>query len=445
MADACVPALLQDFCIEAERAAAAHFARLTVNSEGILASLLEALDHNRTEKTCGQILTAVAAMAQSLGDNAELESPNNGVSGRGGGMLATLRKGLPAVARAVATVMECTARGVYTWKERKAALEVVIAFAALQDLRGQDGHPLGEHRARLIQGSLRCKRDSVAAVREAALGALAALEASETPDATPTGFCNSLSGARRSGAGMGGANIGEHYLKGGSNRTQMKHNLDRILVKVGKRGTVKEEPRSATAATDITGKYGVKDYRDIPQQVRASSSPRVRAGADTVSSLPQVLLDRRGECVPSPRTDPRGKPDGAIRARRSLFHEARDAPLYPNDKRLEDEELPDRVPRERDASNRGAATPVAHAADPGNLHSPRERVQDNNTRLLQHLHDKTDGIAIALHSLEQRLVGDKDKHFMVENINARSFKTRQFCSCCNTLYDLVMPNRCEPP
>lgn len=413
MADTCVLALLQNFCAEAERAVAAHFSRLTVNSEGILASLLEVLDHNRTEKTRDQILTAVAAMAQSVGDNAELECPDNGVSGRGGVMLATLRKGLPAVVRAVATVMECTAKGAYTWKERKAALEVVVAFAVLQDLRGPDGHPLGEHRARLIQGSLRCKRDSVATVREAALAALAALEASETLEAKPTGFRNNLRGARRSGAGMGGASMGEHYLKGRSNHTQIMQNLDEVLVKVAKRGAVKEGPPSAAAAADIARKDGVKDYRDIPKHARANSSPRVRAGADTAGSLQQVLLDRRGECVPSPRTDPRARRAGVIRARRSLIQEAIDASLDPNDKCLKDEELPDRIPQELDASKRGEATPVSHAMDHGNLYSPCEMEQDDNTRLLQHLHDKTDGIAIALHSLEQRLVGDKDEDFMV--------------------------------
>lgn len=424
MADACVSALLQDFCTEAERAAAAHFARLTVNSEEILASFLEALDHKRTEKTRGQILTAVAAMAQSLGDNADLENPDNGVSatsGRGGGILATLRKGLPAVARAVVTIMECTTRGAYTWKERRAALEVVIAFAALQDLRGPDGHPLGEHRARLIRGSLRGKRDSVAAVREAALGALAALEAPETkhscsrrktPDATSTGFCKNLGVARRFGTGMGGANTGEHYLKGGSNHTQMKRNLDEIPAKVAERGTVKEPP-STTSAAEIPGKDGDEDYRDIPQCAHANSPPRVRAGADTAGNLTQALFDRRGECVPPQRTGPRTRLTGAIRARRSLSQEARDAPLDPNIKHLEDEELHDRIPREPDAGNRGAATPVAHAADAGNPRFPRDGVQDDNTRLLQHLHDKTDGIAIALHCLEQRLVEDMDKNVMV--------------------------------
>eukprot|EP00903_Cladosiphon_okamuranus_P007632 g7401.t1 len=185
----------EDFCARINHAQAAHHAKLTVNSEEILASLLEALGNGRSEATRGQLFDATAALAQSialhgrgdLGDSNGIPkiSAAEAATSRGlEGIPATLRKGLPAIARAVLEVLDCPVRRAYTWKERKAALGVISSLAALADLRGACG-PLGEHRAKLIQGASRGKHDSVAAVREAAIEALVALEATEADEGKP--------------------------------------------------------------------------------------------------------------------------------------------------------------------------------------------------------------------------------------------------------------------
>ena len=182
---------LQEFCAEIELAEAAHHARLTVNSEEILACLLESLDSGRSEGTRAELFNAVAAMARSCAIHGhppttpgrvpigtELETE---LEVEAGGLSATLGKGLPAIAHAVSAVLGCPLRRAFAWKERKAALDLIAALAVLGDLRGPEG-PLGEHRLRLIQGATRGKRDSVAAVREAAVRALEALGAACTED-----------------------------------------------------------------------------------------------------------------------------------------------------------------------------------------------------------------------------------------------------------------------
>ena len=185
----------QDFCGRVARAQVAHHARLTVNSEEILASLLEALGNGRSEATRGQLFDATAALAQSFEahggqdldelDGARKTSAADAATGRGlRGIPATLKKGLPAVVRAVLVVLECPVRRAYTWKERKAALEVISSLAVLTELRGAQG-PLGEHRTKLIRGASRGKHDSVAAVREAAIESLVALEATEADESKP--------------------------------------------------------------------------------------------------------------------------------------------------------------------------------------------------------------------------------------------------------------------
>lgn len=191
-----VDAQPQDFCARINHARAAHHARLTVNSEEILASLLEALGNGRSEATRGQLFDATAALAQSfalhggedLQDSDAAPTTSAGGSaatGRGlDGIPATLKKGLPAIARAVLEVLDCPVRRAYTWKERKAALETITSLATLAELRGTHG-PLGEHRAKLIQGASRGKHDSVAAVREAAIESLLALEATQADEGKP--------------------------------------------------------------------------------------------------------------------------------------------------------------------------------------------------------------------------------------------------------------------
>lgn len=206
----------QDFCVGVNLAKAAHHARLTVHSEEALASLLEALGNGRSEATRGQLFDAIAAMANSCAtyEGDELEpsdvTPKTAAAADGGGLrgiAATLKKGLPAIVRAVLQVLDCPVRRAHTWKERKAALEAIVSLAVLTHLRGAEG-PLGEHRAKLIQGSTRGKHDSVAAVRGGASEALVALEATEAEEGK--GDCrrpvSAPAGARP--LGWGGSGVG---------------------------------------------------------------------------------------------------------------------------------------------------------------------------------------------------------------------------------------------
>lgn len=151
-----------------------------MNSEEILAYLLEALDSNRSEGTRAQLFNAIGAMARSCSTHEnQLETSNFfSTAATLSGLSATLTKGLPAIVGAILVVLECPIRRSYTWKERKATLELVVSLTTLIEFRGPEG-PLGEHRAKLIIGSIRGKHDSAAAVREVASQALEALEAVE--------------------------------------------------------------------------------------------------------------------------------------------------------------------------------------------------------------------------------------------------------------------------
>lgn len=194
-------------------AQAAHHAKLTVHSEEILASLLEALGNGRSEGTSGQLFDAITAMANSCatyeGDELEhLDAVFETAAAAGdGGMLrgisATLKKGLPAIVRAVLQVLDCPVRRAHTWKERKAALDVIVSLAALTHLRGAEG-PLGEHRAKLVQGSAKGKHDSVASVRGAASEALVALEATEAEEGNGENRRSVLTPASARPLGWGG-------------------------------------------------------------------------------------------------------------------------------------------------------------------------------------------------------------------------------------------------
>ncbi len=183
----------QGFCERVHLAHTAHHARLTANSEEVLAALLEALANGRSEATRGPLFDAVAALAHSCaahGDcdpattDATAETTASATGRELRGISATLKKGLPAIVRAVAEVLTCPVRRAYTWKERKAALEVISSLAVITGLRGSEG-PLGEHRAKLIEGATTGKHDSVAAVREAAGRSLLALEATESGEGRP--------------------------------------------------------------------------------------------------------------------------------------------------------------------------------------------------------------------------------------------------------------------
>ena len=183
----------QGFCERVHLAHTAHHARITANSEEILASLLEALANGRSEGTRGQLFDAIAALAHSHAAYGEHDPATSDTIPKAAttaicrelsGIPATLKKGLPAIARAVMEVLQCPVRRAYTWKERKAALEVITSLALLAELRGSEG-PLGEHRAKCVEGAVRGKHDSVAAVREAAGRSLFALEATDAEEGRP--------------------------------------------------------------------------------------------------------------------------------------------------------------------------------------------------------------------------------------------------------------------
>lgn len=242
----------QDFCIGVNLAKTAHHARLTVHSEEVLASLLEALGNGRSEATSGQLFDTMTAMANSCATyEADELAPSGEVlkkaeAADGGtlkGISATLKKGLPAIVRAVLHVLDCPVRRSHTWKERKAALDMVTSLAVLNYLRGAEG-PLGEHRAKLIQGSTRGKHDSVAAVRGAASEALVALEATDLeegkgqnrrPVSAPTGARALGWGGRAVGTPAAEARqnfrVGERLESACTRKTTNRDKLHRAVMK----------------------------------------------------------------------------------------------------------------------------------------------------------------------------------------------------------------------
>eukprot|EP00752_Nemacystus_decipiens_P002970 g2759.t1 len=291
----------EDFCARINLARVAHHARLTVNSEEILASLLDALGNGRPEATRAQLFDAIAALAQSFAlyggpdlqdSDAALETSaaEAAASRRLNGIPSTLQKGLPAIARAILEVLDCPVRRAYTWKERKAALEVTTSLAVLTELRGTHG-PLGEHRAKLIQGASRGKHDSVAAVREAAIEALAALEATEADEGKPEvrrpfsapagvgGFASEMARKfRKEERGAGGKGVG----------TSMKSKTLDSVVRKAERAKIAatEAPQHETPEGDREPVEG-----DILRSRRERE--RKREGAEAADTL-----------VPAERTPP---------------------------------------------------------------------------------------------------------------------------------------------
>lgn len=298
----CSEKLPQDFCSDIKRAEVAHFVRLAVNSEEVLASLLEALDSNRSEGTRAQLLNAIASMAHSRANHEiDLETPNEISTATGcTGLSATLVKGLPAVASAVVAVMNCPARRTFTWKERQAAMEVVVAFAVLQDLRGPEG-PLGEHRAKSIQASIIGKRDSVGAVREAAARSLAALEATEAErsrkDKTQ-GMASSGLGFLGAGVGRGvGATDGKtktSYRAGATVDSKFLHKkktLDGLIAKA-ERATTKDVPDAAEHHAEDRARHGRQDHQPKPHD---------KAGQDDTHTLQDVSPTNQASSAPEYR------------------------------------------------------------------------------------------------------------------------------------------------
>ncbi|CAM9948679.1 unnamed protein product [Scytosiphon promiscuus] len=266
----------EDFCARASRAQAAHHNKVTVYSEEILASLLEALSNGRSQATRSYLFKAMVAMADSCVVHAEGgQSPatlmNSTVAAEmrePRGMVATLKKGLPAIVRAVLEVLECPVRRVYTWKEREAALEVITSLAVLVDLRGVEG-PLGEYRAKLIQGATKGKHDSVAAVRKAASESLSVLQATDAekqrrashafvPGRARMAFKWSGSGAATA-ATAATHQAGKRRLSGDVGKAVACKTLD---------GALKKAERREIAAADVRqhASQESQDSRDVDQE-----------------------------------------------------------------------------------------------------------------------------------------------------------------------------------
>ncbi|CAM9858287.1 unnamed protein product, partial [Ectocarpus sp. 13 AM-2016] len=296
----------EDFCTGVSLAQASHHVRLTVNSEEILASLLEALGNGRSEATRAQLFNAMAAMARSCVTHGDTElQPETGTPkmvmatapGVVRGISATFKKGLPAVARAVLDVLNSPVRRAYTWKERQAALEVIASLAVLVDLRGVQG-PLGEHRAKFVQGATRAKHDSVAAVREVARKSLAALEATDAEEGTrkhrPHVFPEASGGPHtRGGTGVGVSSVGMRQRvrpeKTGESKVVRKHivipKTDGVVPEVWRAGECMNESLQVKLK-------GNQDSREMDTRDRWEREAEVAEGekltADRTSAVSSV-------------------------------------------------------------------------------------------------------------------------------------------------------------
>lgn len=417
---------LQEFCVRINHAQTAHHARLTVNSEEILASLLEALGNGRSEGTRGQLFDATAALARSFtthgGEDREHSDPALKTSPAEVGTVhglegipASLKKGLPAISRAVLEVLHCPVRRAHTWKERKASLEVITSLAVLSDLRGTHG-PLGEYRAKLIEGASRGKHDSVAAVREAAVESLVALEATEAeegkreirrPHSAPVGvgrFAGSATEmARKFGAGERGVG------KDAGTLVKTKA-LDSIIRKAEKaKFAAAKAHRNETECDQESPEDGMKSRQQRKgEAVEAvdclvpadSTSPTLPTGQN---AMPATAREQQAPSQSSPGNleTPLHAVGGNGNARKSDHPNTADrrdsTPLFPEniDPREPDgvtSESPERVDRQSsedkaplprvhdeaagpDAKERGVSMPSRRSAGPEVMRAPVEEVE----------------------------------------------------------------------
>lgn len=300
---------LQDFCERIYLAHTAHHARVTANSEELLAALLEAMANGRSEATRGPLFDAVAALAHSCAAHGDCDpatpdataEPTASATGRElSGISATLKKGLPAIVRAVAEVLHCPVRRAYTWKERKAALEVISSLAPFTGLRGPEG-PLGEHRRKLVDGAIRGKRDSVAAVREAAGRSLLALEATEAEEGRPhtTRPFSAPAGAGR--PGWRGKGAGARPMESGRARSEEERGESRNPRNAARskalNGVVRKAARTERAAADTSrsksaGSRGPPEAGDDRLQWQTEST--TRASEDQAVAGPASLALSEG-------------------------------------------------------------------------------------------------------------------------------------------------------
>lgn len=276
----------QEFCAQVKLGQAAHYAKLCLNSEEVLASLLEALDDARSKGTHAQLLVAIAAMARGCAATRTNEFEGSGEGPVAASALedlsATLRKGLPAIIRIVSTILECPVRRAYTWTERTSALDVIIALALLNTLRGPGG-PLGDNRARLSKGVTSAKHDSVEVVRKKAGEALVALKMSDAEErqgnrdhmVLSTRFESSIGGVRISARGA-------EITLAGQGKHGRTHQKEQPLKAIEKKKTLDGVIKKAENASLTTGAGITTAAAEIQRNTR------LKRGPDSVRDLPQA-------------------------------------------------------------------------------------------------------------------------------------------------------------
>lgn len=407
-----------------------------------------------------------------------------------GGLSATLKKGLPAIVRIVLTILECPARRGYTWRERVAALEAITSLSALPALLESQG-PLGEYRLRLIQGCVRGKHNSVAAVREVATQTLIALEANET-ETSQKRSCVVGSWESSGGSAWGkdtGLSVAEmrrsyHTRERGIPKEKPRKKKKTLEVLVNRaawkkeKDELSEEKRAVEHSCSTKRREGGEHHRPRLERDERVLSPEGLASLSSVASSVEGSREYRGESVGETKNEAKSsarqsfawafpeenrnendeqktvrRPSGipASRTRDEIpcapppewnaERETRATPLDANMERKTDDSREATPLEPTDARNPSVPTtmlmsqPLQHLSLPmttaavatsarhksegilnqiapvgtggvPSLPPPRDGgTQVDTVRLLRHLSDKSDSIASALSTLDQRLVG----------------------------------------
>lgn len=291
--------VVQELCNEVRRAETAHAARLTVNSEEILASILEVLESSRSEGTRALLLDGITAMTSvCIMQEGELTAADPPVNpNRGSNISKTLAKGLPAITHGIWKILTCPVRRTYSWRERVAALDVICGLARLRSLHGTRG-PLGEHRVKLIQAATQSKRDCIDGVRKAAGRALDALGASKA-EYIQLQRCGKASpdtvslGGRAAGNILSETKAGYLETQQGVGKGRKKKNALEVLMKKkeklsgkhGQRGERKQTgPSPERGETSVVSHRGVKDSHDQQPDGAPSLMVALLSAADTPKS-----------------------------------------------------------------------------------------------------------------------------------------------------------------
>lgn len=414
---------------------------------------------------------------------AAMSADGAAVTDHQGGLSATLKKGLPAIVRVIFTILECPIRRAYTWRERVATLEAIISLSILPALFESQG-PLGEYRLRLIQGCVRGKHDSVPAVREVAVRALLALEA------TKTEMSHNRSCVIGSWESLGSCAMGKDA---GLSMAEMRRSYH-----ARERGIPKKKPREKTKLLDVLvnrevlGKGKENEASEEKRAVEDSCSTKQREDGEhqrpklerderiiktPVAPSVEGALEHRGKSMDETKnkaqlvTRQESAWPFAVETRddtyekealrrtssvpsspakcelphnsppeRSIERETRYTQLDPNMERKTDDRIATTSLEPTNAKNDCilaitlgreslqhvtlpttaiALAKSAHQESDGDLNpivparteiplSPPPRdggIQVDTVRLLRDLNDKSDGIAISLGTLDQRLVG----------------------------------------